>query len=156
MAVISAILYFLNQHSLLAMPLIWVVVGGISVSIASRLKNMIWLSLAAIGFVAGIFNPFFGSSINGAFLNAFGTYGTAVITQSEQTKSQLNDQYIDAYTGVMRTADGRDVKIAFDTMSAVLHPWRNEINIPPAGERFVVKYIPGFEKNVAIMRDESD
>ena len=55
----------------------------------------------------------------------------------------------------MRTADGRDVKIEFDTMSATLYPWRNAIHIPPQGEPFVVKYIPGFERNIVILRDES-
>jgi hypothetical protein len=47
------------------------------------------------------------------------------------------------------------VKTGFDTMSASLYPPRNAIQIPPKGERFVVKYIPGFERNIAIMRDES-
>jgi hypothetical protein len=40
-------------------------------------------------------------------------------------------------------------------MSASLYPWRNEIAIPPEGERFVVKYIPGFPRNIAIMVDQS-
>ncbi|WBY09036.1 hypothetical protein PIB19_06580 [Sphingomonas sp. 7/4-4] len=59
------------------------------------------------------------------------------------------------YDAVVRTADGRDVKTGFDTMSASLYPPRNAIEIPPKGERFVVKYIPGFERNIAILRDES-
>ena len=155
MAVLSAILYFFNHHYLLAIPAIWMLGSMLASCMASRFKNRMWYGIGILGMVAGIFNAFFGSTLNGAFLNAFGTTGSAVITHSEQTNSQLNDQYIDAYAGVMRTADGRDVKIEFDTMSATLYPWRNAIEIPPTGERFVVKYIPGFERNIAIMRDES-
>ncbi|RXS97132.1 hypothetical protein [Silvibacterium dinghuense] len=123
--------------------------------IAEWRKNKAWQLLAFAGLMFGGFYCFIGSSINALFLHQFGTYGSAVITHEEQTNSTLNDQYIWAYDGVLRTADGRDVKISFDTMSASLYPPRNEIDIPPEGERFVVKYIPGFERNVAIMRDES-
>jgi len=35
------------------------------------------------------------------------------------------------------------------------YPPRNAIEILPRGERFVVEYIPGYEHNIAIMRDES-
>ena len=155
MAVLSAILYFFNHHFILAMPVIWVICTLVASTLAAWSKNKAWLGLAVVGMVAGILNPFFGSTVNGSFLNAFGTYGSAVITHVEQTNSQLNDQYIDAYEGVMRTAEGQDVKIEFDTMSATLYPWRNAIEIPPRGERFVVKYIPGFERNLVILRDES-
>src|SRR5690606_12297203 len=156
MSVLSAIFYFLNHHFILAMPVFWIGGAAIAWALSVLLKNEAWLCLAVAGFVLGILNPFFGSAINGMFLNAFGVYGSAVLTHSERTNSQLNNQYINAYYGVMRTADGRDVKIEFDTMTATLYPWRNEINIPPRGERFVIKYIPGFERNFAIMRDESD
>ena len=116
---------------------------------------MVWAGLILAGFVFGMLNPFFGSGINASFVNAYGTYGTAVITSSEVTNSQLNNRNVIAYKGVMKTADGQDVKIEFDTMSAPLYPWRNAIQIPPQGEDFVVKYIPGHERNMAIMRDES-
>ena len=155
MAVLSAILYFLSQHSLLSMPLIvlfWLLVGGL---LARLFRHPGCLALGILGFVLGMINIFAASSINALFVNAVGTRGTAVIVHSEQTSSQLNEQWIWRYDAVLRTADGRDVKFGFDTMSASLYPPRNEINIPPIGERFVVKYTPGFERNVAILRDES-
>ena len=55
----------------------------------------------------------------------------------------------------MKTADGKDIVTNFSTTTASIYPIRNEIIIPPRGERFVVKYIPGFEKNIVIMSDES-
>jgi hypothetical protein len=40
-------------------------------------------------------------------------------------------------------------------MSASICPIRNRILIPPENEPFVAKYIPGFERNIVIMSDES-
>jgi hypothetical protein len=81
--------------------------------------------------------------------------GSAVIVHSEETSSTLNDNNIWYYQAVVRTADGRNVETDFDTMTAALYPWRNEIQVPPEGERFVVKYIPAFPRNIAIMVDQS-
>jgi hypothetical protein len=155
MASLSAFFYFISQHSILAFPL-WIIAGFALGAAASVLrKSCAWLGLGAVGFVVGFANIFLGSAVNAIFVNANGTYGTAVITQARETNSQLNDSNIWEYDVVMKTADGRDVKTGFDTMSASLYPPRNAIEIPPTGERFVVKYIPGFERNIAIMRDES-
>lgn len=155
MVVISAILFFISQHSLLSLPL-WILAGlALGGALTALFRKPGWMALGVIGFVIGIANIFVGSMVNAIFLNAYGTYGTAVITQEEETSSQLNDSNIWEYDAVVRTADGRDVKTGFDTMSASLYPPRNAIQIPPKSERFVVKYIPGFERNIAILRDES-
>jgi hypothetical protein len=155
MVALSAILFFVSQHSLLSLPL-WIL-GGLAfgMGVSALLRNRGWMGLGVIGFVIGIANIFVGSMVNAIFLNAWGTYGTAVITHEEETSSQLNDANIWQYDAVVRTADGRDVKTGFDTMSASIYPPRNAIQIPPKGERFVVKYIPGFERNIAILRDRS-
>lgn len=155
MHILAALFYFLSQHSLLSLPLLLLLGLAMGTGLAIWRKNPVWFALVIVGFLAGILNIFTGLMMNGAFLNSFGTYGSAVVTHAEETNSQLNNQNIWAYDAVMRTADGRDVKTGFDTMSASLYPNRNEINIPPVGERFVVKYIPGFERNIVIMRDES-
>lgn len=155
MVVLSAFLFFVSQHSLLSLPL-WILAGfALGGTVSALLRKPGWMGLSAIGFVIGFANIFLGSMVNAIFLNAYGTYGTAVITHEEETSSQLNDSNIWEYDAVVRTADGRDVKAGFDTMSASLYPPRNAIQIPPKGERFVVKYIPGFERNIAILRDES-
>jgi hypothetical protein len=52
-------------------------------------------------------NFFTGHMLNALFLNAFGTTGSAVIVHSQETNSQLNDQYIWDYDAVLKTADGR-------------------------------------------------
>lgn len=155
MIAISSILYFFSQHPFLSLPLLlfsFLALGGL---LARLLNSAGWFALGAVGMVLGMLNIFTGSMVNAIFLNAYGTYGSAVLTHAEETNSTLNEQPIWAFDGVMQTADGQDVKIGFDTMSASLYPVRNQIDIPPVGERFVVKYIPGFERNVAIMRDES-
>jgi hypothetical protein len=155
MQTLSAVFYFLSHHSGWSFPLIILFWAGIGVGLTAWRGNAAWMGLGIFGFIAAMFNIFMGSMANGVFLNAYGTYGSAVITHQEETNSTLNEQYIWAYDAVMTTADGRDFKTDFDTMSAALYPWRNAIQIPPMGERFVVKYIPGFERNIVIMRDES-
>lgn len=156
MAFLSAIFYFLNQHSLLSMPLILAAGFGLMSLVVRWRKNpglYVWMVPV---FIFSMVNVFTSSILNGLFLNAVGTYGSAVITQQRETNSRLNEQAVWAYDVVMKTADGRDVKTGFDTMSATIYPWTNTIYIPPMGERFVVKYVPGFEKNIAVMRLESD
>jgi hypothetical protein len=154
-AALSSIFYFLSQHSLLSMPLIVLLFLGIGFLLSRMTGNPVWYGMGILGFVGGMVNVFAASSVNALFLNAFGTYGTAMVTNAEETSSQLNDQNIWRYDAVMTTADGRDVKTGFDTMSISLYPPRNAIEVPPTGERFVIKYIPGFERNIAVMRDES-
>lgn len=155
MTTLSAFFFFISQHSLLSLPL-WILAGfALGGTVSALRRNPAWMALSVVGFAIGIANIFLGSMANATFLNAYGTYGTAVITHEEETSSQLNDANIWEYDAVVRTADGKDVKTGFDTMSASLYPPRNAIEIPPKGERFVVKYIPGYERNIAIMRDES-
>lgn len=157
MAVVSAFFYFLAYHPFLAWPMI-LLLGGVAGALMARWRGSAgWLfGLLLFGFIYGQLNIFLGHIANAMFLNAVGERGSAVIVQSNPTSSTLNDSPVYEYFAVMRTADGRDVKIEFDTMSASTYPIRNAILIPPRGARFVVKYVPGFERNVAIMVDESD
>lgn len=155
MGAVSAVFYFLSHHPFLALPLYPVIALAIGAMLARLTRRRGWMLLGVPGLVAGALCPFFGSALNAMFLNAVGTTGTAVIVHSEETSSTLNDNTIWYYQAVVRTADGRNVETDFDTMSAALYPWRNEILIPPEGERFVVKYVPGFPRNIAIMVDQS-
>lgn len=155
MGAISAVFYFLSHHPILALPIYPLVAFSIGALLARVTRRSGWMVLGVPGIVIGVLSPFFGSTVNALFLNAVGTPGTAVIVHSEETSSTLNDNNIWYYEAVVRTADGRDVETSFDTMTAALYPWRNEILIPPEGERFAVKYVPGFPRNIAIMVDQS-
>ena len=155
MQILSSVLYFLVHHAIWSFFLIMIAISLLGRFMIRR-RPVFYLFLVLFGFFFSLANIFTGHFFNALFLNAFGTPGTAVIVQSEQTNSTLNDQYIWEYHAVMKTADGRDVKITFDTMSASIYPIRNAILIPPEKETFVVKYIPGVERNVVIMSDESD
>jgi hypothetical protein len=155
MGAVSAVFYFLSHHPFLALPLYPVVALAIGAALARLTRWRGWMFLGVPGLIAAAVSPFFGSAVNAIFLNAVGTTGSAVIVHSEETSSTLNDNNIWYYQAVVRTADGRNVETDFDTMSAALYPWRNEIQIPPDGERFVVKYVPEFPRNIAIMVDQS-
>lgn len=155
MVILSAILYFLTQHPIWSLPLL-IILGVVLAQLLARWRrNQGWQALIIVFFVLGMVNIFTAHLFNALFLQAFGVDGTAVITQAEETNSTLNDSPIWAYDAVMRTADGRDVVTQFDTMSATIYPITNAILIPPKGERFAVRYIPGFPRNFVIMRDLS-
>lgn len=155
MGTLSAILYFLTHHPFWSWPLI-IAVGVVLAHLLARWSGRArWYILILPFFLYGQINIFTAHIFNALFLEAFGIDGTAVITQSEETSSTLNDQSIWAYDAVMKTADGRDVIAGFDTMSASIYPITNAILIPPQGERFVVRYIPDFPRNFVIMRDLS-
>lgn len=156
MVVLSSVLYFLSHHPLWSFLLILFGGIGLGVLLSVWRAGIGWAWLSLGGLLLAQANIFAGSFLNAAFLNAYGTRGTAVIVQSSPTSSTLNDNPVWEYAAVLRTADGRDVKFDFDTMSASTYPIRNAILIPPKGETFVVKYVPGFERNVAILVDESD
>lgn len=155
MIILSAILYFLTQHPIWSLPLL-ILLGVVLAQLLVRWRrNQGWQALIIVFFVLGMVNIFTAHIFNALFLQAFGIDGTAVITQAEETNSTLNDSPIWAYDAVMRTAGGRDVVTQFDTMSATIYPITNAILIPPKGERFAVRYIPGFPRNFVIMRDLS-
>ena len=155
MTILSAILYFLTQHPFWSWLVIIVVGAALGRTMATWRRQPGWHLLMAPFFFLGIANLFTGHIVNALFLNAFGETGTAVVTYSRETNSTLNDQPIWAYDAVLKTADGRDVVTEFSTMSASIYPITNEILIPPEGETFVAKYVPGFPRNMVIMRDLS-
>ncbi|MEK8129222.1 hypothetical protein WMW72_15050 [Paenibacillus filicis] len=156
MAILSALLFFLTYHPIWSFPLILLFFGAIGAIVLMWRKGRSGgFSMLLVGFLVGFFNIFTAHYVNALFLNAFGTSGTGVIVYETQTNSTLNDQYVWEYDAVLRTADGRDIKTTFDTMSATTYPLRNAILIPPKGETFLIKYIPGFERNIVILTDES-
>jgi hypothetical protein len=153
--ILSAILYFLTQHRIWSLPLIFLfftLLGGI---LSTVTKNPKWLGLFVVGIISAMANVFLSHFVNALFLNAVGVKGSAVIVHSEQTNSTLNDAYIWDYDAVLKTVDGKDVPFSFDTMSASIYPIRNEILIPAQGQLFTVKYVPGFPRNVVILSDQS-
>jgi hypothetical protein len=107
-------------------------------------------------FLLSLVSYFIAPFANALFLNAFGTLATAAIVHKQETDVMLNESYIWDYDAVLKTADGRDVALQFSTTSVAIYPIRNEILIPPENDPFIVKYIPGFERNIVIMCDESN
>jgi hypothetical protein len=156
MDILSAISYFFSHHALLAMPVIVILCGLLGVAIGQWKKQPLWAMLFLAGFFIGGINVFTSHIVNALFLNTVGVTGNAVIVHSTETNSMLNDRYIWEYDVVLKTADGRDVATKIDTMSASIYPVRNEILIPPEGQTFVVKYVPGFARNFVIMSDQSE
>ncbi|MGA3133757.1 MAG: hypothetical protein ABSD59_23570 [Terracidiphilus sp.] len=156
MRILSAILYFFSRYPFLSFPVIILLFLFIAAAIAQWRKQPLWYLLAIAGLLLAPVNAFFGHFMNSLFLNAVGVEGTGYIVQARQTNDMLNNQYVWAYDVVLKTQDGRDVPAKFNTWTACIYPLRNQILIPPQGEPFVVKYVPGFERNFVIMSDESE
>lgn len=153
---VSVVLYYLTQYRLLSF--FSLVVAGVLLAFYLDKKYprfRMHTVLVPIGLL-GMAGLFFGSMLNAAYLNQFGTAATAVITSSRETSSKLNEQYIWAHEVLIKTAQGKDVISEFDTMSVSLWPIRNQILIPPEGERFIIKHIPSFPKNIVILSDQSE
>jgi len=148
MKILSMLFYFFAHHGAWSF-LVLLLVG----SAISFWRNSVFYVI--MGFILALANVFTGQFLNAVFLAHYGEKGSAVITMAEETNSHLNDSPIWDYDAVVKTADGKDVVTDFSTTTASIYPIRNEILIPSRGERFVVKYIPGFEKNIVIMGDES-
>lgn len=149
MQVLSMLFYFLAQHSILAF-LVINFIGALLFFWKLGKRCMV------IAFIFSVLNFFIGQFYNAWFLAKFGTRGTAIITAAEETSSTLNEQHIWEYSVVMKTPEGKAVETGFSTTTASIYPIRNSIIIPAEKQPFVVKYIPGFEKNIVIMSDESD
>ncbi|MFC5343290.1 hypothetical protein ACETK8_07580 [Brevundimonas staleyi] len=158
MAYVSMLFYWVSHHPFLIMlgfPPALVAIGTLLGVLKLSRAAVLSFALAGATFVFGSVNIFLGGMANAAFLNAFGVEGRAVIVDARETSSRLNEQPVWAYDAVVRTADGQDADTSFNTMTASLWPIRNQILIPPRGENFVVKYVPGFPRNIVIMTDLS-
>lgn len=93
--------------------------------------------------------------MNAWFLNKYGTESIAIITSDTETNSTLNDAPILDYEAIVQKQDNRFVETYFSTMSASIYPITNEIRIPSVNEKFPVKYIPGYEKNIVILYNQT-
>lgn len=157
MKIVSAALYYLTQHPFWAFPALLLLGAALGWLLGARKRRAGWtIGLLAGAFVLAQLNIFFGRHANALFLDAYGRTGTAVIVDSRPTSSRLNNHTVWEYDAVLKTVDGQDVTTGFSTLTASIHPIRNRILIPPMGQPFVAKYIPGFERNLVIMSDESE
>ncbi|WP_228460483.1 hypothetical protein [Chryseobacterium gallinarum] len=103
-----------------------------------------------------ILNGFGGQFLNAWFLNKYGVKSTAIITSDVETNSTLNDMYIHDYEAIVKELNGKYSPTFFSTTTAAIYPIENAIRIPGVGESFPVKFIPGYEKNIVILYNESE
>ncbi|WP_172277628.1 hypothetical protein [Chryseobacterium sp. LAM-KRS1] len=149
MIFISKILFFTSHHGFYTVVLLIVFF-----SLVSFLTKKWWLLLPIIPL--GIANAFAGQFLNAWFLNKYGTESTAIITSDVETSSTLNDMYIHDYEAIVKKQDGKYITTFFSTTSASIYPIENAIRIPQVNSPFPVKYIPGYEKNIVILYDQSE
>ncbi|MFN1217916.1 hypothetical protein ACKW6Q_13185 [Chryseobacterium kwangjuense] len=149
MIFISKILFFTSHHGFYTVMILLLFFG-----LLSWVTKKAWF-LAPILPLA-ILNGFAGQYLNAWFLNQYGVEGTAVITSDVQTNSTLNDMYIHNYEAIVKKKDGKYVSTYFSTTSAAIYPIENAIRIPGMEQRFPVKYISGYEKNIVILYYQSE
>lgn len=149
MVLISKILFFTSHHGFYTVILLFLILG-----LLSYLTKKAWLLIFAIPL--SILNGFCGQFLNAWFLNSYGVESTAIITSDVETNSTLNEMYIHDYEAVVKKQDGKYVLTFFSTTSAAIYPIENAIRIPRTEQTFPVKYIPGYEKNIVILYNESE
>ncbi|MBO9693459.1 hypothetical protein [Chryseobacterium sp.] len=147
MVLISKILFFISHHGFYTVILLLVFFGGLS-----YLTKKAWLLIPIIPLA--ILNGFGGQFLNAWFLNKYGVESTAIITSDVETNSTLNDMYIHDYEAIVKKQDGKYTTTFFSTTTAAIYPIRNSIRIPSEKD-IPVKYIPGYEKNIVILYDQS-
>lgn len=149
MIFISKILFFTSHHGFYTVILLI-----IFFCFLSFITKKWWMLLPIIPL--SIANGFAGQFLNAWFLNKYGIESTAIITSDVETNSTLNDQYIHDYEAIVKKQDGKYVTTNFSTTSASIYPIENTIRIPQVNKTFPVKYIPGYEKNIVILYNESE
>ncbi|KFF73204.1 hypothetical protein HX13_22140 [Chryseobacterium sp. P1-3] len=149
MVFISKILFFMSHHGFYTVVILFAFFG-----LLSYLTKKAWF-LAPIIPLA-ILNGFGGQSLNAWFLNKYGVKSTAIITSDIETNSTLNDMYIHDYEAIVKELNGKYSPTFFSTTTAAIYPIENAIRIPGVGESFPVKFIPGYEKNIVILYNESE
>ncbi|MBB6329463.1 hypothetical protein HNP24_000413 [Chryseobacterium sediminis] len=147
MVLISKILFFISHHGFYTVILLFAFFG-----LLSYLTKKAWFLIPIIPLA--ILNGFGGQFLNAWFLNKYGVESTAIITSDVETNSTLNDMYIHDYEAIVKKQDGKYTTTFFSTTTAAIYPIRNSIRIP--GDKDIpVKYIPGYEKNIVILYDQS-
>ena len=149
MIILSKILYFLSHHGFYSV-LIFILFFGL----LSIVTKKFWLLIFIIPL--SIANGLGSQFLNALFLNTYGVQSTAIVTSDIETNSTLNNKYIHEYEAIVKKQNGQYVETNFSTMSAAIYPIENAIKIPDADQEFPVKFIPGYEKNIVILYQQSD
>ncbi|WP_042720121.1 hypothetical protein [Flavobacterium sp. B17] len=149
MIFISKILFFASHHGFYTVIILLMIFG-----LLSAVTKKVWMLILVIPL--GVANAIGGQYLNAWFLNKYGTESTAIITSDVVTNSTLNEQYIHDYEAIVKKQDGHYINTFFSTTSASIYPIENAIRIPMTGKAFPVKFIPGYEKNIVILYQQSE
>lgn len=147
MVLISKILFFTSHHGFYTVILLFLFFVLLFYATKKALFLIPIIPLAILNGICGQF-------LNAWFLNTYGVESTAIITSDVETNSTLNESYIHDYEAIVKKQDGKYTTTFFSTTTAAIYPIRNSIRIPSQND-LPVKYIPGYEKNIVILYDQS-
>ncbi|AZB02119.1 hypothetical protein EG359_22100 [Chryseobacterium joostei] len=147
MVLISKILFFTSHHGFYTVILLFLFFGLLFYATKKALFLIPIIPLAILNGICGQF-------LNAWFLNTYGVESTAIITSDVETNSTLNESYIHDYEAIVKKQNGKYTTTFFSTTTAAIYPIRNSIRIPSQKD-LPVKYIPGYEKNIVILYDQS-
>ncbi len=149
MILISKILFFTSHHGFYTVILLFLFFGLLSYVTRKALFLIPIIPLAILNGIGGQF-------LNAWFLNKYGVESTAIITSDVETNSTLNEMYIHDYEAIVKKQDGKYISTFFSTTTAAIYPIENAIRIPRTEVPFPVKYIPGYEKSIVILYNQSE
>lgn len=149
MVSLSKILFFTSHHGFYTVVILVFIFG-----LLTFVTKKGWFLIPIIPL--SIANGVAGQFLNAWFLNKYGVESTAIITSDVETNSTLNERYIHDYEAIVKKLDGQYITTFFSTTTATIYPIENAIRIPQTGIAFPVKYIPGYEKNIVILYNQSE
>ena len=153
---LSKLFHFATYHSLWFLITSVIVSGLLATLIGKATRTVGTLAIVPLVFFLCIANLIAGHWINAFFVKSVGVYGSAIMVDTRDAGFMINDWEASYYDILITTAEGQEILTSGTEMSIPLYPLRNSIFMPPLNEKFVVKYVPGDEKNIVIMVDESN
>lgn len=107
-----------------------------------------------IGFPLIFGFAFLGSTIATNLVYQYGVDGEGVITGRFETAAMYNEEPVQGYRVLLRTAMGRTIETSFQSDSFNVYPPENEVVYPSRGMRFTARYLPDYPEDFIIIAND--
>ncbi|MFZ1699411.1 MAG: hypothetical protein WBO10_08675 [Pyrinomonadaceae bacterium] len=87
-------------------------------------------------------------------INKYGEKAEAKVISRERTKNLHNEEPVERYNVIYRTAAGENIETYFESWDFNIYPSANSVRYPGPGQIFPVAYLPRFPKTFIILTEE--
>ncbi len=149
-SIVSSVLHFLVSYRFLLVPVFALPGVALFFVLRKRLGNRAIPVLSVFG-TLGIVNLIWGPALNNRYVHVNGVDGSAVVVRVKPTSTRINRVTVMEYEVVLKTADGSTLKTSFLSSDDNVYPEPSGPHqLPPPGQPFTVRYVPGAEHNFII------